>query len=400
MRFVQKTHISCQMKIIAVSVFLFIATASFSPGHNAFSKEVAIYSIHLFALKTAEEAKIKVKEFKDRGYNAFFREEKPGDKEKVYNVYIERFKTRPEAEKEANILKDLDLIADFDVRDITGKSNAEVTEDKKDKKIEKSGNSISDNKATSIEKNGDDKAGSKSGKVEGSRAGTVPGQKVKVYYCLKVSSLKEKANAEEVVNTLQKAGYNAFYKFENVEGKGDWYRVYLDGYQSREAAEKEAKKLTASGIISGYEIKRKMDGIQTPELKEDTKKAFFLHVASFKDSAKADEEVRRLTGSGFRAVSNKADVSGEQWFRVYIGEFSTEKEAREKGPALIQQGVITYFKPMLLDKAVEPDKVQAVEPDKVQAVEPDKVQAVEPGHVRADEPDKVQVNEPDQAQTE
>jgi len=188
----------------------------------------------------------------------------------------------------------------------------------------------------------------------------MPGQKVKVYYCLKVSSLKEKANAEEVVNTLQKAGYNAFYKFENVEGKGDWYRVYLDGYQSREAAEKEAKKLTASGIISGYEIKRKMDGIQTPEpLKEDAKKAFFLHVASFKVSAKADEEVRRLTGSGFKAVSNEVEVSGEQWFRVYIGEFSTEKEAREKGKELIQQGVITYFKPMLLDKAVEPDQVQA-----------------------------------------
>jgi cell division septation protein DedD len=373
------------MKIISVFVFLFVITSSFCANHYAFSKEGSIYSIHLLTLKTVEEAKVKVKEFKDRGYNAFFREEKPGDKEKVYNVYIERFNTRPEAEKEAKILKDLDLIADYDVRDISEKDRPEITVNKKDQEIEKPKNIVSGNKPAKVEKDENNKTGAKPDRTGDSKVGAVPVQKNKDYYYLKVSSLREKANAEEVVSALQKAGYNAFYKFESVEGKGDWYRVYLDGYQSREAAEKEAKKLTASGIISGYEIKRKMDGIQTPELlKEDAKKAFFLHVASFKDSAKADEDVRRLTGSGFNAVSNKTEVSGEEWFRVYIGEFSTEKEAREKGSELVQQGVITYFKPMLLDKTVEPDQVQVNEPGQVQADEPDKVQGDKSGKAQAE----------------
>jgi cell division septation protein DedD len=352
--FIFKIHISRQIKNISVFIFLSVAAGSLSISHYAFSKDGTVYSIHLLTLKTADEARAKVKEFKDRGYNAFSKEEKSEDKEKVFNVYIEKFNTRSEAEKEARILKDLDLITDYDVRDISGKTNDEITGKKEDREIEKPGNIISNNKAAGIKKSVDDNAGPTSSKVEGSKAGAVPGQKAKVYYCLKVSSLKEKANAEEVVGTLQKAGYNAFYNLENVEGKGEWYRVYLNGYQSREAAKKDALKLTASGIISGYEIKKETVTHNPPDhLQEHSKKAYFLHIASFKDNAKADEEVRRLTESGFSVVSNKAEVSGEQWFRVYIGKFSTEKEAREKGAEMIQKGVISYFKPMLMDEEVE-----------------------------------------------
>jgi cell division septation protein DedD len=358
-RFIFKIHISRQIKNIAVLVFLFVAAASFSISHYAFSKDVAIYSIHLLTLKTVDEAKAKVKEFKDRGYNAFFREEKSGDKEKVYNVYIERFNTRPEAEKEAKILKDLALIEDYDVRDISEKDRPEIIANKKDKEIEKTINIVSGSKPAKVEKDKDDKTGAKPDRTEGSKIGAAPVQKNKSYYYLKVSSLREKVNAEEAVSTLHKAGYNAFYKFESVAGKGDWYRVYLDGYESRKEAEKDAEKLTASGVISGYEIKREKDSLHPPVfLQEDAKKAYFLHVASFRGSAEADEEVRRLTESGLRVISSKAEVSGEQWFRVYIYEFSTEKEAREKGTEMIQKGVISYFKPMLMDKVVEQGQVQ------------------------------------------
>jgi cell division septation protein DedD len=345
------------MKNIAVLILLFVNTASLNISHYVFAKEANVYSIHLFTLKNSEEANAKVKEFKDRGYNAFFREEKSGDREKVFNVYVERFNTKPEAEKEARVLKDLDLITDYDVRDISEKGRPEATGNKKDKETEKFNNIISNNEPAKVEKSSD-KANTKSNKVEGSKAGKVPVQKDKVFYYLKVSSLKEKANAEEEVSALQKAGYQAFYKLETLEGRGDWYRVYMDGYQSREEAKKDGIKLLASGVISGYEILKEKRDLQPPKvLQDDSKKAYFLHVASFKDSAKADEEVRRLTGLGLKAVSNSVEISGEQWIRVYAGEFSTEKEAREKGTELIQKGVVSYFKPMLMDKAIEPDPV-------------------------------------------
>jgi len=348
------------MKIISGLVFLLV-TASVFTSHITFSKDGIIYSIHLLTLKTADEAKIKVKEFKDRGYISFFREEKSGDKEKIYNVYIERFNTRPEAEKEAKILKDLDLIADYDVRDITEKDRPEIAANKKDMEIENIGNIISNNKAPKFGKTGDNKTGAKPNIIKGVNAGTVLEQKEKGSYFLKVSSLKEKANADDVVRALQNSGYYAFYKFENVKGKGEWYRVYLDGFQTKSEAEKEANKLILSGIISGYEIIWKMKGFQPPKsIQENITKKHSLKVASFKDISAAEEEVRGFTESGFKAFFNNTKASGEQLFDVFIGEFSDEKEAWEKGVDLVQKGMISYFHPVPIERPSQ-DKTDALD---------------------------------------
>lgn len=335
------------LKCLAFSVFVLALALMPGSADYAFSDEESYFSIHLLTLKTVDDARAKVKEFKDRGYNAFYRQEKSGNDAAVYNLYIEKFNSRTEADKEAKILKELDLISDFDVREISEKTRTDSVRDKQEIKEKAKINSTSPkpDSTQKTEKSPAVKTKTKK-KPEDSK---VNKQDVKGYY-LKVSSLREKANAEQEVKTLKDAGHHAFYSFENIKGMGDWYRVYIDGgYQSREDAESDAKKLLESGIIAGYEIKPSTGAIQPfDQIQKDDKKIYSLNIASFKDSAQADEEVRRLTELELKAVSISTEISGELWFQVCIGEFSDEKEARDKGTELVEKGVISYFK-ILLD---------------------------------------------------
>ena len=45
----------------------------------------------------------------------------------------------------------------------------------------------------------------------------------------------------------------------------------------------------------------------------------------------------------------KRTFSGS-WYRVYIGEFNNEAEARKKGMELLDRGLISYFKPIAIDR--------------------------------------------------
>jgi|WetSurSiteA1Bulk_404760.scaffolds.fasta_scaffold43572_2 cell division septation protein DedD len=297
-------------------IFFFINTGLIlDVGNCAFAGEATDYSIHLFSFKGLEEAKAKVEEFNELGYNAFYKQETTDGKADVYNVYIERFKSRAEAEKEADILKELGLISDYDIHGIIIKPKSVPKNERQESKPVK--------------------------------------QDAKSYH-LKVGSLREKANAEAIVKTLRDAGYHAFFNYETVKETGEWYRVYIDEYKSKADAERDAKKLVEAGIISGYEIKRTTENIRTAETKKkDENKIYSLHVASYREISHADDDVLRLSGLGLKAFSRKTEVSGEQWFRVYVGEYSEDKEARETGTELAGKGVITYFKPVLIDKISE-----------------------------------------------
>ena len=45
------------------------------------------------------------------------------------------------------------------------------------------------------------------------------------------------------------------------------------------------------------------------------------------------------------------ELAGGQWFRVYIGKYDTEKEARAAGEALKEKGLVSYFKPLEIDRS-------------------------------------------------
>jgi cell division septation protein DedD len=313
MKYFSKSRLETSSASRYISILIFLAGifGIINGDKCAYPEEGSVYSIHLYSFKSSEEARAKANEFNELGYNAFYRKETADGKGDIYNVFIERFRTRAEAEKEANVLKELGLITDYDIREVMEKQKSIPKTVKQETKT--------------------------------------AGKTARSYY-LKVGSLKEKSNAEETVKKLREAGYNAFYNYETVKNLGDWYRVYIDEYKSKADAEKDARTLMERGIISGYEIKRTTEKIRAAETTQrNSKTVYCLHVASYRSSSNADDDVARLTGLGLKAFSKKTDISGEQWFRVYVGEFPGEAEAKKTGAELVEKGFINYFKAMPID---------------------------------------------------
>jgi hypothetical protein len=58
------------------------------------------------------------------------------------------------------------------------------------------------------------------------------------------------------------------------------------------------------------------------------------------------------------------NIDGVKWFRIYIGKFAGEKEARRTGSELKAKGLSSYFKPIPFDKIIPPSKVVATKPSK------------------------------------
>ena len=171
------------------------------------------------------------------------------------------------------------------------------------------------------------------------------------YYSIQVGAFKELDNAMRRVKQLKELDYNAFYRDKDIKGNGKWYRVYIDRYGSKKEAEKEAKNLINSGLISGYSVKL-IDEKSTagPGTIEPDKKVYYLHVNSFKEKTNAERSVQRLEKRGFKTFFVAEKISVKNWFRVYVGEFDDEKEAEQAGLKLKEEGLISYFKTIVIDK--------------------------------------------------
>ena len=77
-----------------------------------------------------------------------------------------------------------------------------------------------------------------------------------------------------------------------------------------------------------------------------------LHICSFKQKANAEKEVQRLEKHGYKSFLAEEEISGQRWFRVYIGNFKDEQEARKVGSELKRKGLISYFKPTKVDESI------------------------------------------------
>ena len=78
---------------------------------------------------------------------------------------------------------------------------------------------------------------------------------------------------------------------------------------------------------------------------------FLLHVSSNREKENAVKEARRLESEGLKAFFVEEDHADGRWFRVYLGKWETEAEARAAGAKLKERGTITYFKPLKIDRA-------------------------------------------------
>jgi cell division septation protein DedD len=172
---------------------------------------------------------------------------------------------------------------------------------------------------------------------------------------LQVGACKEEANAAILKKQLLSLGRTAFYRYETAEGLGDLYRIYITGYKTLGEAVKDAKTLVGSGVITGYARPHsKIPATDIPNKKADGAvnetdgKIYFIHTGSYKEEVNAQRAVASLKESGYKAFYVPEKEPPVIWFRVYIGDFRSEAQAREKGMELLNKGIITYFKPVAI----------------------------------------------------
>ncbi|MFC1862982.1 SPOR domain-containing protein [Thermodesulfobacteriota bacterium] len=302
-----KTHRDLNIKrnpnamIIILGFFLIFLTNN--PLTEANSDSV-FYSLQLGAFQDEDNAREMAEGLKRLGHNAFYRFEQDGQEE-VYRVFIERYSSRKEAEREAKAMKDLDLIAAYTIKEL--KNNSQIA-----------------NQPLEISPKG---------------------------YYLHIASNKMRKTADETVVELKNTGRNVFYRYEEVPGKGKWYRVYIDGYDLRKEALKDARNLKSSGIISGYEIMAPQGTDHSNlETKTNPDKKFFLHIGSFKNISNAEKRVRELKEQNLKAFFMAEESSGTKWFKVYIGVFESEESSRKTGSELKAKGLVVYYKPIEINE--------------------------------------------------
>lgn len=188
------------LRIIAISSIFLLPNLS-----SMVHAEKRYYSIQLGSFRELNNASSMVNDLKRLGHNAFYRYETVKGKGKLYRVYIERYRSRKEAVKEAKTLKKLELISDYAIKAID-----EIAQDgSRDRKHDK-----------------------------------------KVYY-LHIGSFKEKSNAEKMVQELGKSRYKAFFVAEEISGVS-LFRVYIGEFNDEKEAQKIGSELRNKGIISYF----------------------------------------------------------------------------------------------------------------------------------------------------
>ncbi len=168
-------------------------------------------------------------------------------------------------------------------------------------------------------------------------------------YSIQLGAFRNHDYAIDLVNRLNSLGHDAFEREERFGDNETIHRVYIEKFRSRRAADSEAKSLKDLGLISEYSIKGLGDTAKV-ENPGETAVVYYLHVSSYKQRDNAEEKVRMLERHGCRAVVVEEEMSGERWFRIYIGEFKDEEEARRFGSKLQDKVVISYFKPIAINK--------------------------------------------------
>jgi cell division septation protein DedD len=76
---------------------------------------------------------------------------------------------------------------------------------------------------------------------------------------------------------------------------------------------------------------------------------YSLHVASFKDLARAQVQIANFQKAGLPAFSRESLIKGARWTRIYLGPYATEQQAKSKARTFKREGLIDYFKVVRLE---------------------------------------------------
>jgi len=208
------------------------------------------------------------------------------------------------------------------------------------------------------------------------------------YYSIHISSCKEINNAGKEVTKLKGTGYDAFYRYESVQNRGKWYRVYAGKYSTKSEAEEEAETLKRMRLISLYSIRAIGEATEhEASYNAGVAEGYYLHVSSFAQKLNAAKEVKRLAELGHKCFSQPDEISGKTWFRVYIGAYLNEEDARKEGAVLKRNKIISYFKPRRISPEFSSEVIRSTLP--VEKRESERIEYIAAG----DEVIKAQIGE-------
>ncbi len=174
-------------------------------------------------------------------------------------------------------------------------------------------------------------------------------------YSIQVASYKIRSNADNAVAGFKKLGMDTFLQPKEIPGKGQMYRIYIGRYRSEGEAKKAAEQLRRKKLIENYYCRliktdekeiRKQDDSSSHE-----GKLYRLHVSSFISREHAGDEVQRLRDQGYAASIKSKEISGRPWYQIFLGKFIDRQKARRAGEEYKKAGIITYFKPVVIEPA-------------------------------------------------
>jgi len=93
----------------------------------------------------------------------------------------------------------------------------------------------------------------------------------KLVFSIQVGAFRELRYALNEQSRLKGSGRNVFYRQEEAENRGQWYKVYVNEYKERREAEREARRLKKLGLVKDYTIRILGERAEAPSI-EVTKK--------------------------------------------------------------------------------------------------------------------------------
>ncbi len=289
--------------IITVSGLFFLLAMPFIS-----SAEEPFFSISLGFSDKETSAGKQVDELLKAGHNAFYREETGEQGNTIYRIYIEKYSLKEDAESEARVLKELDLISDYTVREVREKPVADIKVEETQPALNETVEAVPKEPQpvkTEIIKPEPEKEEKREVKERRKIETPVPKTEPEEIkgVLMRVGSFREKENMDALLKTLIDSGYNAFYRYEDAGKRGNYYRLYIGGYETEKAAKEEAKKLKESGVISDYIINPVIMKEQTAPSENETAAngLISLHVSSYTDEKSARDEVENLNKQGLTA---------------------------------------------------------------------------------------------------
>lgn len=158
----------------------------------------------------------------------------------------------------------------------------------------------------------------------------IPAVRQSAAYSGHVASFKNEANATAFVNRMQAKGLVAFYRKEDIPGKGTFYRSYIGAYATSSSARQALAKLKKAGTIDFFQI-RKMTAkggqvVDGRERAREERQAFGKAAVAPASSPAPKQEATRNTEDGMKKQQSlKPTLSAEEHFHQAVENIAKEQ---------------------------------------------------------------------------